>query len=149
MMEDRPVDIERETDFWNLCWQSVDIYRFLTPVGRCRNLRCVADRVKECDVTFEELADPYARQDLVRNVEWFKPCVAIANNFDWARFGASPSSENAIRLRYTNYVERREVPGAMWSIAEGVHRTLVAAVLLDQRRIRWQSFSAVTSEPDT
>ena len=142
----RVIHIEREADFWKLCWQSVDIYRFLTPVGLCRNLRCVVDRMKTLDVSLAELADPHARQDLARNAAWFEVCVAIAANFNWARFQGSGSAGEAIRLRFVNHVERGECPGATWYIADGVHRTLVAAVLLDQGVIQWRPVNAITLE---
>jgi hypothetical protein len=86
--------IESEVDFWKLIWQSVDLTRFLTPVGQCRTLRCVLDRPKNYNVSLEELADPRARPDITRNTEWFRPCVRLARNFDWRRFEGhiSPSS---------------------------------------------------------
>jgi len=145
----RPVHALHEAEFWKLCWQSVDIYRFLTPVGHCRNLRCVVDRLKKCGASLAQLADPYARQDLVRNTDWFRVCADMANDFDWARFRGSGSHDHPIRLRFVNQIERGECPRATWYVADGVHRTLVAGVLLDQKGIAWQPFTAVTTETDT
>jgi hypothetical protein len=149
-MNDRPrsVEIRREAEFWNLCWQSVPMYRFLTPVGRCRSLRCVVDRLKQLNVGLSELGDVSARMDLVRNVEWFQHCLDLARTFDWARFEGSVLGADPIRLRIVNQIERGECPGATWYIADGVHRTLAAAVLLDQQRIRWRPFTAMTVGDD-
>jgi len=81
-----PTVVEREADFWRLIWQSVDLLRFLTPVGRCRTLRCVVDRLNSYHVTIDELAASDARPDITRYTDWFVSCVHIALSFDWNRF---------------------------------------------------------------
>jgi hypothetical protein len=139
--------IEKEPDFWRLIWQSVDLTRFLTPVGKCRTLRCVVDRLKPYNVSLEELAQPKARCDITRNTDWFVPCMQLAQDFDWDRFESLGSIQQAIRVRAPNPIERSECPDGTWYIKEGVHRTLVAAVLLDQKKISWRPFSVLRLEP--
>lgn len=97
-------------------------------------------------VSLEELGDPSARPDLVRNVDWFRSCVGMADAFDWDLFEGGRLNGDPIRLRYPNPIERQECPRATWYIVEGVHRTLVAGALLDQRRIVWRPFRAIASE---
>ena len=96
-------------------------------------------------MSFDQLADPHARQDLARNTDWFQVCADIAKEFDWARFRGSGSDDDSIWLRPVNQIERGECPGSTWYVADGVHRTLVAAVLLDQEAISWQPFTAIAS----
>jgi hypothetical protein len=79
-------------------------------------------------------------------VDWFRPCVEIARHFSWALFEGLVSNADPIRLRVMNQVERGECPGGRWYLAEGVHRTLAAGVLLDQRLVQWRPFTAVTFE---
>jgi hypothetical protein len=142
-----PIVIELEADFWRLIWQSIDLLRFLTPVGSCRTLRCVVDRLNSYHVSLEELALPHARPDITRNTQWFLSCVEIARDFDWHLFQRGGLTNEPIQLRIPNVVERSECPDGTWYIKEGVHRTLVAAVLLDQRRIEWRPFQAVVMTP--
>jgi hypothetical protein len=134
--------ISTEPEFWRLCWQSVPHYRFLTPVGQCRDLRCVVSRLRKLHVTLDELADDRARPDLSRYVEWFSSCARIAKAFDWDKFEGS-SGGDMVRLRPINMIEGGECRESTWYIAEGVHRTLVAGVLLDQGRIQWRPFKVV------
>lgn len=137
------VVLDREADFWRLIWQSVDLLRFLTPVGSCRTLRCVVDRLNSYHVGLEELALPDARPDITRNTQWFVSCVDIARDFDWRLFQGGGSTDEAIQLRIPNVVERSECPDGTRYIKEGVHQTLAGAVLLDQRKIEWRPFQAV------
>ena len=136
------IELRAEADFWALCWQSVDLYRFLTPAGQCRTLRCVVKRLNALNVGLTELADLSARMDLVRNVDWFQPCLPIARHFDWVRFERLGEIDEMIRLRRVYPSERTQCPGSTWYTAEGVHRTLVAAVLLAEGSIHWRPFMA-------
>jgi len=106
----------------------------------------VVDRLKRYRVGLEELAQARARPDITRNVEWFHPCVDLLRNFDWDRFEGRGSGTEAIHVRTPNVVERSECPDGTWYVQEGVHRTLVAAVLLCQRSIPWRPFTVLQAD---
>jgi hypothetical protein len=139
--------IEAEADFWSLIWQSVELTRFLTPVGACRTLRCVVDRLTMLGVTLDELARPDVRPDIVRSPAWFRSCALLEHRFDWDRFPGDGSDQHSLKVRSANDVERAECPTGTWYVLEGVHRMLAAAVLLDRGLISWRPFSARRCEP--
>jgi hypothetical protein len=106
-------------------------------------MRCVVERFNGFHTTLEELALSEARPDIHRNTDWFVSCASLSREFEWERFEGDGSEDTAIQLRTPNVIERSEAPGGTWYIKEGVHRMLVAAVLLDSGAISWRPFRAL------
>ncbi len=121
----------------SLAWQETDHTRQLTEPPP-RTLRSVAERLLDQYGSFERLvAAPPIPGRL--DPTWFAGCAELTRAFDLDKFGKP-------WLVPAKASEQRGSPETTLYVCEGVHRTLVVAVGLLDRKVNWKPMLAVVAE---
>ncbi|SRR6266436_7230893 len=97
-------ELATREEFLRLVWQSIPDTRPLTPVGEPRTLSDCANRLSTFGWEFQRLVQA--------GFEWFRPCVAIDNAFDYGKVGL-------VALTPLNEPEKRETPSGNYYIYDG------------------------------
>lgn len=124
-----------QAEFLSVAWQEDDNTRYLTSSAPRRTLRTVAERILSEFASFGALVAAEARPGEL-DPAWFRTCADIALEFDWAKWTKPwfvPASANEIR----------KSPETILYVCEGVHRTIVAAVMLLNGSVEWSPMLAI------
>jgi hypothetical protein len=131
--------LETADEFLRLIWQEADPARFLTPSGKSRTLRDVAERLLQSGQSFDSLITDLGMLPSEHQPGWFRSCLDIDRQFEMARFGwvvLTPATEG----------ERNQSPSGENYIFDGVHKSLVFAKRLLQS-IPYQAVEALLLTP--
>jgi hypothetical protein len=126
--------------FLSLIWHARDDSRLLTPKGSPRTLHDVAERMIVNNWTFDKLSSNLGVSADQHNPEWFKKCLPINENFDYAIFGR-------IALVQANDNERKQSPSGSFYIYDGAHKSLVLSKLLLANEFEFKPIEALLILP--
>ena len=134
------ITLKDEASFLSLIWQEIDPTRILTPAGERRTLRDVAQRMIANSWTFETLAAPMDIPPELYDPEAFRSFVQIDSAFDFAEFGS-------IAVMPATDSERTQSPSGTFYIYDGVHRSLVLAHRLLNKKTVFQPVEVLLLTP--
>jgi len=125
-----------KTSFLSLIWHARDDSRLLTPEGLPRTLRDVAERMTVNNWAFDKLSSNLGFPADQHKPEWFKKCLPINENFDYALFGR-------IALVQANNDERKGSPSGSFYIYDGTLKSLVLSKLLLVNELEFKPVEAL------
>ncbi len=125
------ITINNLGDYINLIWQANDHTRALTPEGQSRTLRDCVQRIQSAGGSFQALAKD--------GHSWFESCINIEQCFDFHSFGW-------LAIQDANVHERKESPEGSYYVFDGVHRSIVLAKLLVEKKIDFEPIKCLHVE---
>ena len=134
------IRLEDEESFFSLIWQESDPARLLTPADQPRATRDVVSRLIANDYSFESLSKTLGKPRDQHHPEWFLPCVEIDRVFDFNKFGW-------VAVVAANDDGRRQSPGGSFYLFDGMHKTLVLAKRLMNKKTDFQPIEALYLVP--
>lgn len=129
-----------KTSFLSLIWHERKESRLLTPEGLPRTLHDAAERMTSNNWTFENLSSNIGIPANQHQPEWFKECLTINANFDYALFGR-------IAVVQANDNERKQSPAGTFYIYDGTHKSLVLSKLLLANEVEFKPVEALLILP--
>jgi hypothetical protein len=129
-----------KTSFLSLIWHEINESRLLTPKGLPRTLHDVSERMTANNWTFDKLSSNLGFPADQHKPEWFKKCLMINENFDYALFGR-------IAVVQANDNERKKSPAGSFYIYDGAHKSLVLSKLLLANEVEFKPVEALLILP--
>ena len=102
--------------------------------GRHYTVEDVVDFYLKTELSFEQLgADPGLAD---HEQAWYRFCIPLADSFSFEKMGP-------ILVRPALWAEKRQCPGSLFRLLDGLHRSLVLSALCAKKNIMFQPIQAI------